>query len=139
MRIITRDRSFYRSLFLLAIPVALQNLITFSVNFADNIMISSLGDAAVSGVFMGNQMQTFLQMLSGGIEGARLLLAAQYWGKKDTASIKRIVAVGLHFSMIFGAAITLVCLLFPNRLIRIFSTADAVIEAGNGRVIKYSS
>ena len=46
MRWITRDKSFYQSLFKLAIPVALQNLITFSVNFADNIMISSLGDAA---------------------------------------------------------------------------------------------
>ena len=63
MRWITRDRNFYRTLIKLAIPVALQNLITFCVNFVDNIMISSLGDAAMSGVFMGNQMQTLLQML----------------------------------------------------------------------------
>lgn len=130
MRWLTRDRGFYSSLFSLAIPVALQNLITFSVNFADNIMISSLGDAAVSGVFMGNQMQTLLQMLSGGVEGAILVLAAQYWGKRDTASIRRIVAIGLHFSILFGALLTLVCSLFPDTLIRLFSTTDTVIEAG---------
>lgn len=130
MRWITRDRTFYSSLFRLAIPVALQNLITFSVNFADNIMISSLGDAAVSGVFMGNQMQTLLQMLSGGIEGALLILAAQYWGKRDTGSIKRIVAIGLHFSILFGALLTLICSLFPKTLIGLFSTADSVIDAG---------
>lgn len=130
MRWITRDRTFYSSLFKLAIPVALQNLITFSVNFADNIMISSLGDAAVSGVFMGNQMQTLLQMLSGGIEGAILILAAQYWGKRDTGSIKRIVVIGLHFSMLFGALLTLICSLFPKTLIGLFSTADSVIDAG---------
>lgn len=131
MRWITRDKSFYQSLFKLAIPVALQNLITFSVNFADNIMISSLGDAAVSGVFMGNQMQTLLQMLSGGVEGALLVLAAQYWGKRDTASIRRIAAIGLHFSMLFGAVLTLLCALFPDSLIRLFSTTDSVIDAGS--------
>ena len=45
VHLLTRDKSFYRSLILLAIPVALQNLITFLVNFADNLMIGSLGDA----------------------------------------------------------------------------------------------
>jgi len=130
MRWITQDRNFYRTLIKLAIPVALQNLITFCVNFVDNIMISSLGDAAMSGVFMGNQMQTLLQMLSGGIEGAILILAAQYWGKKDTASIKRIISIGLHFSLIFGTLLTLLCSLFPYTLIRLFSTSDTVISAG---------
>ncbi|MBQ9796126.1 MAG: MATE family efflux transporter [Clostridia bacterium] len=130
MRLLTRDKTFYRSLILLAIPVALQNLITFSVNFADNLMIGSLGDAAVSGVFMGNQMQTFLQMLSGGVEGAILILAAQYWGKRDTDSIKRIVAVGLQFSLLFGVLLTLTCALFPTELMRLFSTTESVVAAG---------
>ena len=85
MRWITRDKTFYTTLVSLAIPVALQNLITFSVNFADNLMVGALGDAAVSGVYMGNQIQTFLQMFSGGIEGAILILAAQYWGQQDAS------------------------------------------------------
>ena len=42
---LTRNRSFYRSLVSLAIPVALQNLITFAVTFADNLMVGSLGKA----------------------------------------------------------------------------------------------
>jgi putative MATE family efflux protein len=130
MRWITRDRAFYRSLIYLAAPVTLQNLMTFSVSFADNLMIGSLGDAALSGVFMGSQMQTFLQMVSGGIEGAILVLSAQYWGKKDTLSIRRIVAIGLRLSLTFGALMTLACLLFPEQLIRIFASADTVVAAG---------
>ncbi|MBQ7917145.1 MAG: MATE family efflux transporter [Firmicutes bacterium] len=130
MRWLTRDKSFYRSLFALAVPVALQNLITFSVNFADNLMVGALGDAAVSGVYMGNQIQTLLQMVSGGIEGALLILAAQYWGKKDTGSIRKIVAIGVQFSVIFGVLITLICSLFPRGILRVFSSADSVIDAG---------
>ena len=130
MRLITRDKSFYRSLFALAIPVAIQNLITFSVNFADNLMVSSLGDAAVSGVYMGNQLQTFLQMFSGGIEGAILILAAQYWGRRDTASIRKIVAIGIHFSVIFALLLTAVCLIIPKPILSIFSTDASVIAQG---------
>ena len=66
----TRDKSFYSSLVKLAIPIALQNAITFAVNFADNLMIGSLGDSAISGVYVGNQLQTLLQMFIGGIEDA---------------------------------------------------------------------
>ena len=130
MRWITRDRSFYRTLIALAIPVALQNLITFSVTMADNLMVSSLGDAAVSGVYMGGQVQTFLQMFSGGIEGALLILAAQYWGKRDTASIKKIVSIGLHFSLAFGLVLTLAGLLLPRQIISLFTDKREVIEQG---------
>ena len=80
----TRDKSFYKTLVTLAIPIALQNAVTFAVGLADNVMIGTLGDSAISGVYVGSQLQTLLQMFIGGIEGAILILAAQYWGKRDT-------------------------------------------------------
>ena len=42
----TRSRSFYRALFTLLITLALQNLIAYSVNMADNIMLGSYSQAA---------------------------------------------------------------------------------------------
>lgn len=128
--ILTKDKSFYRSLLLLTIPIALQNFITFSVGMADNVMVGVMGDAAVSGLYMGNQVQTVLQIFSAGIEGAILILAAQYWGKRDTESIRRIVAIGIRFSVIFGILITAVCLIFPSRIISLFTPDEAIIECG---------
>ena len=130
VRFLTRDKSFYKSLVALAIPVALQGLITFAVTFADNLMVGSLGDSAISGVYMGSQIQTLLQMFSGGIEGAILILAAQYWGRKNTDSIKRIVAIGVHFSLLFALILTLVCLLLPEPIIRVFTRDEAVVADG---------
>ncbi|MBR4726823.1 MAG: MATE family efflux transporter [Clostridia bacterium] len=129
-RWITRDQTFYRTLAALAVPVALQNLITFAVNFADNLMVGALGDAAISGVYLGNQIQTLLQLFSGGVEGAILILAAQYWGKQDVRSIKRIIAIGVHFSLAFGLLLSLICLLFPTRVLRLFTQDPAVIAEG---------
>jgi len=126
----TRDKSFYSSLVKLAIPIALQNAVTFAVNFADNLMIGSLGDSAISGVYVGNQLQTLLQMFIGGIEGAILILAAQYWGKRDTNTIKKIVATGVHFAVAIGALISLVAILFPSYVMAFFIQDTSVIEMG---------
>lgn len=82
----TRDRDFYKTLVRLAIPIALQNAVTFAVNFADNLMVGTLGDSAISGVYVGNQLQTVLQMFVAGIEGAILILAAQYWESATPAA-----------------------------------------------------
>lgn len=129
-KLVTRDRSFYKSLIALAIPISLQNLITFGVNFADNLMIGTLGDAAISGVYMGNQLQTVIQMFIGGVEGAILILAAQYWGKKDTANIKKIIAVGVKFAVAFGLIFTFAAALFPSQIISIFTNDKSVVADG---------
>ncbi len=130
MAVFTRDRSFYRDLVTLAIPISLQNLITFAVNFADNLMIGTLGDDAISGVYVGNQMQTVLQMFVAGIEGAILILAAQYWGRKDTGSIRKVVSIGVKFALGVGIVTTLAAVLFPEALIRLFTSEPGVVREG---------
>ena len=126
----TKDKSFYKRLILLSIPIALQNLITFCVNLADGVMVGALGDAAVSGLYMGNQIQTLLQVLNAGIEGAMLVLAAQYWGKRDTASIHKIVAIGIRFSLGVGIILTLICSLFSTDVIGLFTKDAVTVAAG---------
>ncbi len=130
MRVFTRDRSFYRTLIALAIPISLQNLITFAVGFADNLMIGRLGDNAISGVYVGGQVQTVVQMFIGGVEGAILILAAQYWGKKDTESIRRVVSIGVKLAAAVGAVFSLVTVLFPGLIIGLFTKEAGVIAEG---------
>ncbi len=126
----TKDKIFYKSLIVLALPIALQNLITFCVNLADGVMVGALGDAAVSGMYMGNQIQTLLQVLNAGIEGALLILAAQYWGKRDTASIRKIVAIGIRFSFCVGVVLTVACAVAPQAVIGLFTKDAETIQTG---------
>jgi len=128
--VFTRDKNYYHDLAKLAAPVALQNLITFLVSFADNLMVNTLGDSAVSGVYMGSQLQTLLQMFMGGVGGTIVILGAQYWGKRDTAQIRKIVGIGLQFALIFGLLMNVVCLAFSVPILRIFTQDAAVVEQG---------
>ena len=130
MAVFTKDRSFYRSLVTLAVPISLQNLVTFAVGFADNLMIGSLGDDAISGVYVGGQLQSVLQMFIGGIEGAILILAAQYWGRKNRESIRKVVSIGVKFALGVGILMTLVAVSFPEWTIRIFTQDPGVIREG---------
>lgn len=130
-RVIGRIKNpFYRNLLALAIPFALQNLIAFAMGFTDNLMVGQLGDNAISGIYMGNQPQTLLQMVIAGIEGAILILAAQYWGKGDTASIKKVVSIGIKFAAALGLIASLISLSIPQVILSLFTRESGVIAEG---------
>lgn len=128
--IMTKDKSFYSQLIRLAIPIMLQNLVTFAVGFADNLMIGTLGDYAVSGVYMGSQFQTILQMFTFGIDSALLIIGAQYWGIKDKESVKKIGAMAIRYALYVGLALTIIVLIAPEFWVGCFTEDPLVIEQG---------
>lgn len=136
MAIFVREKSFYKTLVLLAIPIILQNVITFCVGFADNIMIGSLGDYAISGVYMANQVQTLLQMFILGIAGAMQVISTQYWGKRDIKSIKIITAIAFRFAIAVSLLLLLAALFFPSKVLGIF-TGDKLVIAEGIKFLKY--
>lgn len=52
----TRDKNFYKTFFRLILVVALQNLVAYSVNMLDNIMLGSYSQNALSGAATVNQI-----------------------------------------------------------------------------------
>ena len=64
---LTRDRLFYKTALNIAIPIALQNLITFSVSMADTIMVGRLGEVQLSSVAIANHLQFILMVLILGV------------------------------------------------------------------------
>lgn len=127
-RWLTSDRSYYRDLVWLALPVAAQGLIAFLATFADNLMVSSLGDGAVSGVYFASQVNILVQMFASGLATVIVILSAQYWGRGDTDTIKTIMAIGVRLSALVGGVIAAICLLFPAHVLAIF-TSDAAAAA----------
>lgn len=119
---------FYKTLARLALPIALQNLVAFTVNFADNIMVGRLGDLAISGVFIGNQIQFMVQLIVGGVGAALVILGTQYWGKKDTESIKALSSICFRVALITGCAFAFVTSIFPRLVAGIISNRADVIE-----------
>ncbi len=127
---VQREKSLYKWVLTLAAPIALQNIITFAVSLADNLMVGSLGELALSGVYVANGLQSILHMLVIGLGAAMTILAVQYWGKRDTDSMKIIIGIALKFSLAAGLLFLMVTLFFPVQVLRLFTNEEAVMAEG---------
>ena len=130
MKLFVRDKHFYRSFFSMTAVIALQNLITFAVNLADNVMIGGYSQDALSGVAMVNQIQFLLQMIVMGIGNGIVVLGAQYWGKKQVEPIRRVTSIGMVLAIAASLIMMLAVLIFPNQALGILTNEPAVIAEG---------
>ena len=128
MKLFVKDRLFYKTFFSMTAVIAMQNLITYAVNLADNVMIGGYSQDALSGVALVNQIQFLLQMVVGGIGNGIAVLGSQYWGKKQVEPIRRVTSIGMLFGLAAGLIMTLITYFFPVQTISILTNETAVIE-----------
>lgn len=132
---LVRDAKFYKSLLLIALPAAFQNLISFGVNMLDNIMVGSLGEVSLSAVALSNQVSSQLLVFATGIASGASVLISQYWGKQDLSRIRQVFGIGLKLSVGVSALATLLILLFPQAVMSLFSS-DLAVQAEAVRYLR---
>ena len=125
-----KDPEFFRSLFRILIVVALQGLINYSVNMADNIMLGAFGQNELSGAACVSQIFFILNSLVGNMGVAFSVPAAQYWGQKRPDQINRLGGILLKTNFTIGTIFFLVSLFFPEQLVSIFSSDPEIIRQG---------
>ena len=130
MGLFVKDKAFYRSFFSMAAVIAMQNLITYAVNLADNVMIGGYSQDALSGVAMVNQVQFLLQMVVIGISSGIVVLGAQYWGKKQSDPIRRVTSIGMLLAVIISAAMMVTVYIFPAQVLSVLTNETAVVTEG---------
>lgn len=125
-----KEKTFYKSFMILALSLALQNLLTYGVNMMDTLMLGRYSQNAMGGVSLCNQIQFLLQMLVVGAGEGAVVMGSQYWGKKKLEPIPHIIGVALRFG---GAPAVLLFILvcgWPTRILQLLSNDPAVIAEG---------
>ena len=125
------SRQFYRSLFTIVAPIALQNLISAAVSSADVIMLGFVGQNAIAAVNLASYIQFILFLFFIGLSSGVVMLAAQYWGKKDTYSIETIFGIGVKLSASIGLIFSLLSVFVPGLLMQIFTNDETLIAIGS--------
>lgn len=119
---------FYKRVLVLVLPMALQNLINVGVSATDVIMLGRVGEEALSGCSLGGQVFWILSLfLFGSTSGASVLIA-QYWGKKDIASIERVMGIVVLLTVTVGIGFMMAALLIPGKLMSLFTKDEQMIE-----------
>ena len=127
---LVRDKKFYRDFFSMALTIALQNLIVYGVNLADNIMLGAYSEIALSGVSIANQVQFLLQMVVTGTAAGMGVIASQYWGKQETEPIKRVFAVSFWIGLFLSLLMAAVIFIAPQRVMQLLTNESSVIPSG---------
>lgn len=118
------DRSFYKMVMAVALPIMLQNGITNFVSMLDNIMIGALGTTQMNGAAIANQLIFIFNLcIFGAVSGAGIF-GAQFFGKKDWDSIRYTFRFKYLLCVLLAMIAVVIFLVFSEPLLSLY------IEAG---------
>lgn len=123
-------KNFYHSFFAMYIVLVLQNVISLSVNLADNLMLGAYSETALSGVAAVNQIQFVYQQILTAVGDGLVILCSQYWGKKQTEPMRKIAAVAMHTAISIAIVLFVLVSLFPGKAMSFFTTDAAIADQG---------
>ena len=126
----TEAKTFYKSLFIIVAPIAIQNFITAAVNSADVIMLGYVSQTAIAAVSLASRVQFLLTMFFTGLSSGVIMLTAQYWGKKDATSIRTLMGIALRISATAGIIFATVTFFFSKQIMYIFTNDPNLVENG---------
>ncbi len=132
------DTAFYKTAIMLALPIAMQNLLASCATLIDTAMIVSLGDASVSAMGAAGRFSFLLNIVGFGFASGATSLISQYWGAKDADNLKKTYGFAVAVSMLFSVIYALALLLFPASLMRLFTNSAEIAEIGSHYLRIYS-
>lgn len=125
-----KKRSFYKNFFSIYVVLVLQNIITLSVNLADNIMLGAYSETSLAGVAAVNQIQFIYQQILGALGDGLVIFGSQYWGKMQMEPMKKISASAMQAALMTGILLFAAMTLFPYQAMGLFTTDVPIMEEG---------
>ena len=125
-----QNKTFITSMLSVALPVAIQFLISTSINMADTVMISSLGGAEIAAVGLVNQFVFFFIIASWGVCSGGAVFFSQFYGNRDMENVRRYLSITLQLTTVVSLLFTVISLVFPNQIMRILTPEQDVIKLG---------
>ena len=100
--VVIESKTLYKTLAVIALPMAMQELISCSLNFVDNLMVGSLGETELSAVGVGVQVFFIHWMVLFGFVSGTATFTAQFFGSGEIKNIRKTIAsaesVQIHLS-----------------------------------------
>ena len=131
----TKDKTFYKTLFSMLLIVALQNVVTYSVNMIDNIMLGRLSQEALSGAATVNQVFFMVDQFALSIGNTLVAITSQYWGQKKLQPIRTLTGIALKLGIIVSFVIIAICGFFPEQVLHIFTNSPEIIAEGKAYLL----
>lgn len=121
---------FYKSFITIGIPLMIQQLISSSLNFIDNLMIGRLGTEYIAAVGFANSVYRILDLFLFGLCSGMGVFIAQYFGKKNYEMIRRILGKMVMAGFTLAVIFSIVTFIGAEKIIGIFTKEPEVLNIG---------
>ncbi|MCL2507947.1 MAG: MATE family efflux transporter [Oscillospiraceae bacterium] len=134
------DKAFWQTTLSLALPIAVQNLLSCSFTLMDTVMVGQLGDVSLSGTGMACQWSWLMTLVFFGLSSGTAMFVSQYWGVGDKKSIRRVFGMTVLISVSVSVVFMLAATLIPEHIVGIFNSDPGVISEGAAylRILAFS-
>ena len=145
MKFFRKEPEFYKTVFALALPIALQSLITIGVNMLDTIMVGELGEKALSATSLANSFISIYHIFCMGLGMGASVLVSRFWGMKQAhheeegaaVALRQTVCLMLRLTITLATLFAIVTLIMPNTLMKMYTDDPDIINLG-GIYFKWS-
>ena len=124
------NKKFLRTLMFLALPIALQDFMTHSVNFVDMWMVGQLSLESVTGLGLSKRLFFLFILMVFGVNSGGAIFMGQYWGKQDMAGIHRVLGIAMTINMVVSTIFAAIAIFAPRWFLSILTSNPYVIEEG---------
>ena len=139
MKLFRNEPEFYKRVFALALPIAMQSLITIGVNMLDTIMVGELGEKALSATSLANSFISIYQIFCMGLGMGASVLVSRFWGMKSAhideekagLALKQTVCLMLRLAVTLAAIFALATLIIPQAVMKTYTSDSEIIELGS--------
>jgi len=112
-----------KQLFRFAAPLFLSSLLQIVYNMVDMIIVGQkMGKVGMSAVSVGGDVTHLLTFLAMGFFNAGQVIISRYIGAGEREKIGKFVGTMFTFLTCCAAALTLICLLFRDQILRLMNT-----------------
>lgn len=120
----------FKEIMTIAIPIAIQTLISVGINLFDSITVGSIGEIEMTAVSQAGQLFFILSLTLAGLTGGANVLIAQYWGKKDQTSIQKVVSTTFKYMLMAIFMAIVLGYFFPQKIMTLLSSDRQVRTIG---------
>ena len=129
-KLISKDTGFYGTVARVAIPIALQSMITVGVNMMDTIMVGRVGETELSAVSLANTFINIYHILCMGLSMGASVMVSRFYGMGNQRDMKKSVAIMLRLTVLIASLFAAFTFAAPAAIMRIYTIENPVIEKG---------
>ena len=121
-----------RQLLRLILPLVIEQALNILVGLADGVMVSTAGEAAISGVSLVDMINTVVLTLFLGLATGGAVVTSQYLGARKYHDAQKSVGQLTLMAAVIGTAFGALCLILARPIMKLFFGAieAPVMEAG---------